>query len=242
MSFHRDVGAVDGIDATARSGRRATAAARLVLVDGLDEVLDADRRRTVVRKLTAVPGDRYRFVVATRPLADGELPKAGWPRFELLPLAAGLTGFAERWFAALGLPDPAASAAGFTRAVRYTSLAELARTPLIATMLCQLFVLRPERDLPQGRAGVYQSFVDLLRERRFAADGGIHPSWRRDSNGTATPPSTPPPISPIGSTGCSGAWRRPGTPTTPHRRSTCWRAGPASCARRTYPMGFGDRP
>ncbi|MEV6527551.1 trypsin-like peptidase domain-containing protein [Longispora sp. NPDC051575] len=155
----------------------------LVLVDGLDEVIDVERRRGLVRKLAALsedPRSPYRFVLATRPLPDGELPEYRWPRFELLPLATTeLAGFAEGWFTALALPDPAASAARFTEMTRRSSLASLARTPLLAAMLCQLFALRPERELPHGRAGAYRSFVDLLRERRFALDGGIHPQLER---------------------------------------------------------------
>ena len=148
----------------------------LVLVDGLDEISDSQARSGVLAKLAGVAlGDRpspYRFVVATRPLPAGELdpdPSSGWAarHYELQPFALDdLDGFAERWFTALALTEPRQAAVAFTAELTRTRLSDLARTPLMATMLCQLFAAHPDRPLPAGRAGVYQRFVELLRERQ----------------------------------------------------------------------------
>lgn len=160
----------------------------LVLVDGLDEVLDPDQRRAVIGKLSQVASEhnaRYRFLLATRPLAPAELPATGWPprRYELLPLSPDeLEPFAQRWFTALGVDDPDAVAARFTDLVRREAIGELTRTPLLASMLCQLFILRPEQDLPSGRAGVYRAFADLLRSRQYDPATGIYPQLERAFN------------------------------------------------------------
>jgi MFS family permease len=75
----------------------------LTLVDGLDEVMTTENRARVTKKLDHSRGDTstFRSVVATRPLADPDLPRgAGWRRHGLLPLDIGrLPPFAAAWFA-----------------------------------------------------------------------------------------------------------------------------------------------
>jgi HEAT repeat protein len=44
-------------------------------------------------------------------------------------------------------------------------LAELARAPLLATILCQLHTARPDRALPRDYYSIYQNFLQLLRQR-----------------------------------------------------------------------------
>ena len=119
----------------------------------------------------AEPTAPYRFIVATRPLADSDYPEASeWraTRYELQLFDRGqLAEFAGRWFAELKLPAPLAAASGFTGALDRARLTDLARTPLMATMLCQLFAVSPGQPLPSGRAGAYAEFVDLLRQRQY---------------------------------------------------------------------------
>ncbi|WP_393052964.1 NACHT domain-containing protein [Streptomyces sp. LN549] len=140
-----------------------------LLVDGLDELPNASERRAVLEKLkTAIAEDPplYRCVVATRPLPHNELGVLGdtASRYELQPFAPedvhAYVGkyFNTRW------PQPEAThrAEEFTSALRGASLAEPARTPLMAFMLCQLYLAQPERPLPAGRSAVYTQFTGLL--------------------------------------------------------------------------------
>ncbi|MFF3331945.1 NACHT domain-containing protein [Streptomyces sp. NPDC002888] len=153
----------------------------LVLVDGLDEVTDPEARQRVLNALQSIAQDTdaspYRFVVATRPLPAGSLRTLGKavPLFELRPFEPDeLVVFAEQWFRQLGLPDPPALATAFVTTAKDAGLLELARTPLMATMLCQLHAIDPDGPLPFGRGEVYERFVDLLHGRQHAAGkGGI---------------------------------------------------------------------
>ncbi|MEU0602213.1 hypothetical protein ABZ484_28865, partial [Streptomyces sp. NPDC006393] len=146
-----------------------------LLVDGLDELPNADQRRAVLDKLAyAVTEDPplYRCVVATRPLADHELDILDRvlghqvPRYDLQPFTPGdLHTYTEKYFATRWPPEEAGHRARqFTRALRDASLAELARTPLMASMLCQLHLSHPDRPLPKGRTEVYEDFTYLVYE------------------------------------------------------------------------------
>lgn len=158
----------------------------LVLVDGVDEITDPAGRRTVLDKIARAgqgrQGGAYRFVVACRPLPGDELGAPHWApeRFELQPLDdADLPELAARWFAALRSPDPREAVRTFVRAVERTRLADLARVPLMAAMMCQLHAANPTEALPAGRTEVYRMFVELLYERQYAAGiSGVHAQVR----------------------------------------------------------------
>ncbi|MFJ9543000.1 NACHT domain-containing protein [Streptomyces sp. NPDC101225] len=151
----------------------------LLLVDGLDEITDPEGRRRVTEHLRSIAADAddspYRFVVASRPPfgnTPGELGDAV-PHFELRPFEPGeLSLFAEQWFEKFGLPDPLAAASSFASTLKSAGLLELARTPLMATMLCQLRATAPDGTLPHSRGEVYERFVDLLQERQHASTSG----------------------------------------------------------------------
>lgn len=140
-----------------------------VLVDDLDEVPDAGQRRAVLEKLanaaTQAP-DLYQFVVATRPLHEQELTILGQrtPHHELLPFTTeDLCAYAGKYFAVRWEAAEAARHAElFTHAVKAASLEEPAGTPLMAFMLCRLYVAAPERRLPGGRTALYEAFTDLV--------------------------------------------------------------------------------
>ena len=140
-----------------------------VLVDGLDEIPDTDTRGTVLRMLASAAAAApalYRFVVATRPLPIRELDALGpdIPCFELQPFSRDdLLDYATQWFR--GLDDPGRHVQMFTTLLDRSRFSTLARTPLMAFMLCQLYVRRPDRMLPRGRSGVYEAFVELLYEQ-----------------------------------------------------------------------------
>jgi hypothetical protein len=65
----------------------------LFLVDGLDEITASEARRQLLSELQAIQADQhtlaFRFVVATRPLPQGELDMLGTavPRYQLEPFA-----------------------------------------------------------------------------------------------------------------------------------------------------------
>ncbi|MEU4494212.1 NACHT domain-containing protein, partial [Streptomyces sp. NPDC023998] len=140
----------------------------LVLVDGLDEIPNAETRRAVVQTLTETAEAHpalYRVVVATRPLPTRELDTLGphVPRFELQPFSPqDLQTYATNWFR--DLDDPARHAQAFTAGLERSRLDVLARTPLMAFLLCQLYKTDPRRSLPHGRTGVYQACVKRLYE------------------------------------------------------------------------------
>ncbi|MFJ9455229.1 HEAT repeat domain-containing protein [Kitasatospora sp. NPDC101447] len=144
-----------------------------LLVDDLDELPDARMRRAVLEKLAnAVAADPplYRCVVATRPLAEGELDVLDHvlglrtPHYELQPFTShDLHTYLEKYF---GTRWPREEATRHARhlagALREGSLDEAARVPLMAFMLCRLYLAEPGRSLPDGRAAVYEDFTDLL--------------------------------------------------------------------------------
>lgn len=135
------------------------------MVDGLDELPDQHQRTELLAMLASTAeAAPYRFLVATRPLPGHELAALGGtaPRYELLSFTASdLRAFAEKWFT----HDTAET---FISAVRAAQLGELARTPLMAFMLCHTH--RPDRPLPSGRSGVYQEFVKRLYETNSHKD------------------------------------------------------------------------
>ncbi|MFB8137970.1 NACHT domain-containing protein [Streptomyces mirabilis] len=139
----------------------------LVLVDGLDEIPDTDARRTVLTKLAGAAGKPpYRFVVTTRPLPATELDTLGKgvPHYELQPFSHDdLHTYATHWFRPLD--DPGRHAQAFIDGLEHSRLEVLARTPLMALMLCQLYSADPARSLPDGRTRAYQSFIELIYEQ-----------------------------------------------------------------------------
>ncbi|MEU8598979.1 NACHT domain-containing protein [Streptomyces globisporus] len=160
------------LDRTCFLERPCTGARWHLLVDGLDELPNAHERRAVLEKLAnAVAGEPplYRCVVATRPLTDNELDILGdaTPRYELQPFASeDLSAYVEKYFTTRWPQEEAVRRAHrFTEALQASSLHELASTPLMAFMLCQLHLTDPELPLPEGRSAVYERFTDLLYEK-----------------------------------------------------------------------------
>lgn len=170
----------------------------LVLVDGLDEVADPAARRAVISAITEVRDDdkasHYRFALATRPLPYGELdaldrapgPETGASgsaegprRYMLQPFTTDdLPHIARSWFEAFRLPDVDSAVARFLESLAGTRLTDLARTPLMASMLCQLHATHPDTPLPASRGAVYRAFTDLLNERQHSGTGGIRTQTR----------------------------------------------------------------
>ncbi|AZP14726.1 hypothetical protein EJC51_47395 [Streptomyces aquilus] len=142
----------------------------LILVDGLDEVGGPQARERVIQRITALRelsvGDNYRFLVTTRPLPTEELPP-NLRRFDLLPLdPRQLSDFATRWLTALKVRQPVDAAALFLERLEASGMTEPARTPLMASMLCQLFKADQDLPLPRGRSAVYRKFVTAVQGRK----------------------------------------------------------------------------
>jgi hypothetical protein len=141
----------------------------LLLVDGLDEISSPGTRRRLLRELSAIT-DRtrppeFRFVVATRPLPDGELDLlgSGVPRYQLQSFTReDILQVAAAWFAPLGTQAGPATARFAAELARRGRLAELARTPLITALICSLYAASPGRELPDSRGEIYQDFTTLL--------------------------------------------------------------------------------
>jgi GTP diphosphokinase / guanosine-3',5'-bis(diphosphate) 3'-diphosphatase len=146
----------------------------LVLVDGLDELMSAEHRRDVLAKLARIHDESpglFRFVVATRPLPEDEtaVPPTWVPRcFQLLPFDDGqLRELAGRWFVQGELQDPSDAVNRFTARVQGSELTEVSRNPLMATILCRLFVADPNALLPLGRSQIFEAFERHLYDRQY---------------------------------------------------------------------------
>jgi hypothetical protein len=149
----------------------------LVMVDGLDEITDPAARRNLLAALEQISdgtrGRQYRFVIATRPLPDWELAVLGAqaPVYELEPFTwSDLNRVSADWFRVLGLPYPDRVAERFASAVRRTRVFGLARTPLMAALLCQLHGANPDAPLPASRGEIYRKYVEQLTRRMQSAD------------------------------------------------------------------------
>ncbi|GIG87114.1 serine protease [Plantactinospora endophytica] len=156
----------------------------LLLVDGLDEVVDSEKRQRLIALLSrrvAEYGDRWRFLITTRPLLRsdfdglrhdvdriGDRDRLG--EYQLKPFDADdVRLFAQRWFGIRTPEDAAANSAAFLAEVHRRRLRGLVRVPLLATVAAAVFERQPDVELPAGRAALYGRFVHNLvfaRERR----------------------------------------------------------------------------
>ena len=151
----------------------------LILVDGLDELMSAGHRRAVLTKLAGMHDQDktlFRFVVATRPLPKDEsvIPPEWEQRcFELLPFTTSqFSEIATNWFGWLKLQDPRSAVERFLAQVQERELVEVARNPLMATILCQLFAENPDASLPPGRSRIFDAFEELLNSRQYGSSAG----------------------------------------------------------------------
>ncbi len=154
----------------------------LLLLDGLDEVDDAPTVREALKKQVEHFADTFpnvRIIVTSRPYAYG----AGWElsRFTVTRLLdfspEQINTFIDQWYGAtgddpaLGLgPDKARAYADSLKAqlnpdYRGThSLRELARNPLLLTMMVYIHRGREGGQLPHRREELYRLCINLLLE------------------------------------------------------------------------------
>ncbi|MEV0400077.1 NACHT domain-containing protein [Actinoallomurus sp. NPDC050550] len=159
----------------------AAGARWLLLVDGLDEIVGVTARREVVEKLAALARENtapgYRIILTTRPLSglelDSLLAYVRWRpvRWEIQPFTPDdIHVLAVTWYRALELPGPELMADRFVALLSRMRLTELAATPLMASIMCQLHALLPDAELPRTRGEIYYRFT-LQLHRRLNSDG-----------------------------------------------------------------------
>lgn len=85
---------------------------------------------------------------------------------------------ARSWFEAFQLPEVDRVVTRFLESLAGTRLADPARMPLMASMLCRLHATHPDSPLPISRGGVYRAFTDLLHERQHTGSGGVRMQTR----------------------------------------------------------------
>ncbi|MEV4041298.1 NACHT domain-containing protein [Streptomyces umbrinus] len=140
----------------------------LVLIDAMDEVTAEHIHGKLLETLTALDSRFYRIVLATRPSPDLLSPAIkDATQYAIEPFTAtGLRTVARNWFSALHLPDPDSAVDIFSQAIRRAGLNQLARTPLVTALLCQIHADNPRTPLPAGRTALYGQFLEMLRRRR----------------------------------------------------------------------------
>lgn len=148
----------------------------LLLLDGLDEVPtqsdsdDIDRRRIVLQSVRALliahPNCRVLVTCRIKPYRQGDY-QLGLPDFTLAPLdSPRIKRFTELWYDELARLEPHRAEAMPPTRTRLLNqlelrptLAEMAQTPLLLTMLAQVNAHSP---LPEGRVDLYALCVKQL--------------------------------------------------------------------------------
>ncbi|WP_191295790.1 NACHT domain-containing protein [Lentzea cavernae] len=131
----------------------------LVLVDGLDELIDTAAQYDFVREINRYRRDeRYRFVLTSRHFGFGWFDQRTYPTYVLSRFGhQDLRQFISTWFREEERSDDEAAEL-FSR-LRSTELYELARVPLIATMLCVLSCAGVAAELPSDQTELYERYV-----------------------------------------------------------------------------------
>jgi hypothetical protein len=148
----------------------------LVLVDGLDEVSDASARAVVIKQIRDHRRHRtHRFLVTSRPLDPHELTalvdRKTTPTYTLElftddDLDAFVVGFlTKRGAVPRGHSDVRTATDDLLSRAGRTRLADLARVPLFATMLCVLYCDPDGIELPDNQTQLYQRFITLQLTR-----------------------------------------------------------------------------
>jgi formylglycine-generating enzyme required for sulfatase activity/class 3 adenylate cyclase len=148
----------------------------ILLLDGIDEVPEANRRRVDLKRAIerfARDFEHCRIVVTSRPYAytDAEARLNGFDVRTLVDFAPEqIVAFIDRWYAHVGEKD---RALGRVNADRYAAqlrrvvethprVAELARRPLLLTLMASLHRWSEGGTLPDKRQKLYEESVELL--------------------------------------------------------------------------------
>jgi predicted NACHT family NTPase len=149
------LGGIDMAELWPDSDQRLNVPIRL-FVDGLDELPDREKQRTMIDSLKEGLGRYARLVaiVTSRPYVWG-----GWlnwlPRIHMADLGDGEQKMlAERWLQEKSQVDNF-----FTQLTASAALQRLMGTPLLATLILNLYRKTPA--IPENKASLYRAFVDL---------------------------------------------------------------------------------
>lgn len=138
----------------------------MILFDGLDEIADDDQRERTSNALADL-ASRYaaKMVVASRPLGKREdrilrsLREAGFFGVRVRPLNhQQIRAFLTSYFRHLH-GDKLPSILAAVTAVESGS-DRIAQVPVHLAMLCRIVLSRPDRQLPVGRAALYEECID----------------------------------------------------------------------------------
>ncbi len=148
----------------------------ILLLDGIDEVPEANHRRVDLRQaIEAFSRDfpHCRILATSRPYAYQD-PEARLTGFEVRTLMdfnpEQIEIFIGRWYAHVGEKDRAMGPANAERyagqlrrvVVTHPRIAELARRPLLLTLMASLHRWREGGNLPEKRQELYEQSVQLL--------------------------------------------------------------------------------
>ena len=171
MAFlHQQLERTDCQNYTEILQQRLCAGKVLVMFDGLDEVPQAGERRT--RLVACIEGFAKTYadcglLVTCRPYAyrDPQWHLRGFAVSHLAPFTNGqIIRFIRRWYASLGTLEPEAAAERGAKlqaaALRRSSLHDLAKRPLLLSLIAYLHAYRHE--LPERRADLYERLLELL--------------------------------------------------------------------------------
>ncbi|GAA3948379.1 serine protease [Actinoplanes auranticolor] len=145
----------------------------LLLADGFDEILRPEVRLRVLGALATARGEPYlRVLLATRPLPPAEehlLRTREVPGVSLLPFTPGQSRALVKALLGHFMDDAGEDtdhAARLTMRIEASQIADLARIPLVTTMLAVLYAADPLRELPQNRNELYEMYVQHFLDRQ----------------------------------------------------------------------------
>lgn len=184
----RDLIRVQGVDPsdvsdlwledTLRSG------SALLIFDGMDELSGTDREATMLWIESLM--ERYpkcNIIVTSRPddVDRARFLSSHFSLFDLAPMGWGTTTQCiDNWFEAMeGLTTPEQQSAKHLLLASLRddpSLRQLAETPLIATMLCAIYV-HDEGGSTSTRTELYERVSDVLLHRREQYRKSVTPQW-----------------------------------------------------------------
>jgi len=142
----------------------------LILLDGLDEVADDAKQKKVVEKIEAFLGayPRCPAIITSRPAGyrDDCFSREQYPHYELLPFDDGkIEAFINRWYnSRIDLPSEREQRKDSLRSalVNRPRIKQLARNPLLLTIIVLIALIHQDKPLPRQRHELYNSAVDTL--------------------------------------------------------------------------------
>ena len=151
----------------------------LVLVDGFEEILTPELRQRAISALAFWSGrPNLRLLMTSRPLQEREfepLAKKGVSRSSLAPFdLEQVRSLTTTWLALHSTESEAGDAAQraerLVDGIQRGQIKDLARIPLVTTMLCILYAASIGEGLPQSRYDLYEQFVEALLRKQLELD------------------------------------------------------------------------